>query len=144
MKIPNEKNQNLDEIIKEPHIVLQNAMPMTELIETRDAILANLSAKSVLFKWNLPFVEMHTFTVVTLMGGDAYSISFTGRGENYELNLPVAKKMINSFEFVSNSFNEEQVQFSEIPAWIKSNAKFWADGLISDSEFLSGIKYLIK
>ncbi len=78
------------------------------------------------------------------MGGDVYSISFTGRGENYELNLPVAKKMINSFEFVSNSFNEEQVQFSEIPAWIKSNAKFWAEGLISDSEFLSGIKYLIK
>ena len=36
LKIPNEKNQNLDEIIKEPHIVLQNVMPMTELIETRE------------------------------------------------------------------------------------------------------------
>ena len=32
----------------------------------------------------------------------------------------------------------------EIPTWIKSNANFWAQGLISDSDFLSGIEYLVK
>ena len=31
-----------------------------------------------------------------------------------------------------------------IPAWIKNNAKWWADGKISDSEYLEGIKYLIQ
>lgn len=31
-----------------------------------------------------------------------------------------------------------------IPSWIKTNAKWWADGTISDAEFITGIKYLIE
>ena len=33
--------------------------------------------------------------------------------------------------------------FQKIPNWIKNNAKWWSSGLISDSEFLAGIEYLI-
>lgn len=31
----------------------------------------------------------------------------------------------------------------KIPDWIKNNAGWWADGLIKDSDFVSGIQYLI-
>jgi len=31
-----------------------------------------------------------------------------------------------------------------VPAWVKSNAGWWADGTISESEFVSGIQHLIK
>ena len=31
-----------------------------------------------------------------------------------------------------------------IPAWIKNNAGWWADGAIDDSSFVQGIQYLIK
>ena len=31
-----------------------------------------------------------------------------------------------------------------IPYWVKSNAGWWADGAISDDEFVSGIQHLIK
>ena len=31
-----------------------------------------------------------------------------------------------------------------IPSWIKDNAKGWANGKTSDSDFISGIKYMIK
>jgi len=31
----------------------------------------------------------------------------------------------------------------DIPSWIKNNAGWWADGLIEDTEFVSGIQYLI-
>ncbi len=31
----------------------------------------------------------------------------------------------------------------EIPSWIKNNAKWWSDGTIGDSDFISGIKFLI-
>ena len=31
-----------------------------------------------------------------------------------------------------------------IPAWIKNNAEWWADGSIDDGAFLSGISYLIQ
>ncbi len=33
--------------------------------------------------------------------------------------------------------------FAEVPPWIKSNAGWWAEGQISDAEFLAGIAYLI-
>ena len=31
-----------------------------------------------------------------------------------------------------------------IPEWIKSNASWWADGLIDDDSFVQGIQYLVK
>ena len=31
-----------------------------------------------------------------------------------------------------------------IPNWIKNNAGWWADGIIDDSTFVSGIEYLVK
>jgi len=31
-----------------------------------------------------------------------------------------------------------------IPSWIKNNAKWWADGQIDDTSFVSGIQFLIK
>ena len=32
----------------------------------------------------------------------------------------------------------------EIPAWIKNNAGWWADGQINDDTFVQGIQFLIK
>jgi len=32
----------------------------------------------------------------------------------------------------------------EIPSWIKNNADWWAQGLISDDDFLKGIQYLVE
>ena len=31
-----------------------------------------------------------------------------------------------------------------LPSWIKNNAKWWADDMISDSDFVNSIQYLIK
>lgn len=33
---------------------------------------------------------------------------------------------------------------TSIPQWIKSNAKWWADGSIGDNDFVKGIQYLIQ
>jgi hypothetical protein len=35
-------------------------------------------------------------------------------------------------------------QTSQIPSWIKNNAKWWSEGTITDSDFVQGIQYLIK
>ena len=32
----------------------------------------------------------------------------------------------------------------EIPAWIKNNADWWSQGLISDDDFVKGIQYLVE
>jgi len=31
-----------------------------------------------------------------------------------------------------------------IPSWIKQSAGWWADGIVSDDEFVDGIKYLVE
>jgi hypothetical protein len=35
-------------------------------------------------------------------------------------------------------------QSQSIPAWVKNNAKWWADGTISDIQYLSGVQYLVS
>jgi len=40
--------------------------------------------------------------------------------------------------------NRISIDEISIPAWIKNNAGWWADGQIDDSAFLQGIQYLIK
>jgi len=33
--------------------------------------------------------------------------------------------------------------YAEVPAWVKNNAGWWADGTITESEFISGVEFLI-
>ena len=33
---------------------------------------------------------------------------------------------------------------AEVPDWIKNNAGWWADGIIDDSSFVSGIEWLVS
>jgi len=47
------------------------------------------------------------------------------------------------------TFNPEKVEentknSSIIPDWIRNNAKWWSEGTIGDSDFVSGIQYMIK
>lgn len=37
-----------------------------------------------------------------------------------------------------------QIKATEIPDWVRGNAQWWAQGAIGDSDFVSGIQYLIK
>jgi len=32
----------------------------------------------------------------------------------------------------------------QVPDWIKNNAKWWADGQISEDDFVNGIKWLVE
>jgi len=38
----------------------------------------------------------------------------------------------------------QQKTQEKVPGWIKNNAKWWAEGQIGDSDFVSGIQYMIK
>ncbi len=44
----------------------------------------------------------------------------------------------------SAEINVESLQTPAIPDWIRNNAKWWSEGAIADSDFISGIEYLIK
>jgi tetratricopeptide (TPR) repeat protein len=42
------------------------------------------------------------------------------------------------------SANASQEKSNEIPTWIKNNADWWGQGLISDGDFLKGIQFLVE
>ena len=52
--------------------------------------------------------------------------------------------VIASFLAVSISLAAPLSAYADIPPWIKSNAGWWAEGAISDDEFLAGISHLIS
>jgi len=52
---------------------------------------------------------------------------------------------IGSVKFtVKSGEADKQVIEQEIPSWIKNNAEWWGQGLISDDDFVKGIQYLIE
>jgi len=53
------------------------------------------------------------------------------------------------WKFKSMEMKEDLAKESEpvkerVPGWIKNNAKWWSDGQIGDSDFVSGIQFMIK
>ncbi len=42
------------------------------------------------------------------------------------------------------AFPIASAQDNSVPGWIKDTAKFWADGVITDGEFLNAIKHLVE
>jgi len=45
---------------------------------------------------------------------------------------------------VGLSFNAYAQESSSIPSWIKSTAKFWVNGDVSDSDFIKALQWLIN
>ncbi len=54
----------------------------------------------------------------------------------YLVNVTYKDKALGKVSFVLNEI--------EIPDWVRSNAEWWAQGLIEDQDFVSGIQYLIE
>ena len=46
-------------------------------------------------------------------------------------------------EILGTSVLTSEPTMVEIPSWVKNNAGWWADGQLSDTDFVAGIKYLI-
>ena len=50
--------------------------------------------------------------------------------------------LLLSIMFISASISKEQNE--EIPEWVKNNAGWWAEGIITDDDFINGIQFLIQ
>lgn len=65
--------------------------------------------------------------------GIAYMVS------NKIIDIPEVEKTNSDYDKAINDDLEQT-----IPSWIKSNAEWWSDGIISDDDFAKGIQFLIK
>jgi len=54
--------------------------------------------------------------------------------------LVIAILLFSMLGLVSNSF----AQSSDIPDWVKNNADWWSQGLISDRDFATGLAFMVK
>ena len=66
------------------------------------------------------------------------SCPFKGDKAGYEKSNAGYSEKHQSSKITSTSSDEKQ-----IPSWVKSNAKWWSSGQLNDSEFATGIKFLI-
>ena len=65
---------------------------------------------------------------------------------NNEIEIKVKDEItgrIHSSTFVLDVEVSETTE-TAIPAWIKNNAGWWAEGQIDDNSFVKGIEYLVK
>ena len=95
------------------------------------------------FKINAGFWAQNQIDDETFIVGIKYLI------EQKIMNIPNLQELqIESIpHFIDAEKDTETVGLSPdpiIPDWIKSNAKLWIDGKITDNDFLSGIEFLIK
>jgi len=58
--------------------------------------------------------------------------------------LADAPKVLNEPVPVLTSLSPTETELTEIPVWIKSNALWWNQKQIDDSDFMAGIEYLIE
>jgi len=54
----------------------------------------------------------------------------------YLVNVTYKDKALGTVSFVLNEI--------EIPSWIKNNARWWSEGTIGDSDFTTGIQFMIQ
>ncbi len=45
---------------------------------------------------------------------------------------------------IPNLPKSDSTSAQQVPDWIKNNAGWWSQGLISDEDFVNGIEFLIK
>ena len=56
-----------------------------------------------------------------------------------------SKSTVNTSSFlIVSGITSPMESSNEIPAWIKNNAGWWADGSIDDSSFVQGIQFLVQ
>jgi hypothetical protein len=51
---------------------------------------------------------------------------------------------IKGNQILVSTFNVKGADSSKVPEWIKNNADWWAQGLITDDDFVKGIQYLVE
>ena len=70
---------------------------------------------------------------------------------NSEFDIPFAFGQVSfssstsvTTSSLTTGTSDNSTNTQEIPGWIKNNAKWWADGLLDDDSFISGIQFLIN
>ena len=112
--------------LKETSDLQQSSQTQNEITESNLSDLAEIKSIPTWIKNNAGWWANNQIDDKTFVGGIQFLIK-----EGIIVHIPETTK--------SSTGTSE-----DIPIWIKNNAGWWADGMITDGEFLNGMKYLVK
>ena len=87
------------------------------------------------------FNEIDNHWIEIFEKGEAMQVTYDKETDHYDERKAQAAWDEKIISLLSTGVYVKEVS---IPAWIKNNAGWWADGQIPDSAFLQGIQFLIK
>jgi len=91
------------------------------------------------------FGQVHKFTIVKESAGIAhYAIVVLGTGQKNLVPSPELSGIVKIDIEISGQIIQSPTESLDIPKWIKNNADWWSNGQIGDSDFISGIQFLIN
>lgn len=111
----------------------------------------NKDIDSVIF-----LINSYDYGTLTITFPDQYQLSTFKEKNNIEIiidggvgDYSITASPPNTVIIPFEIGNEEieiyyDLEGKTIPDWIRNNAKWWADGMISDNDFTKGLEYLIK
>ncbi|MBM3896812.1 MAG: peptidase [Thaumarchaeota archaeon] len=89
--------------------------------------------------------QVHQFTTVKEKAGTAHYVIYIYGTNPEQIIPPVAERDFFTIDIpISGQSSQTTTTTLNIPKWIKTNAGFWANGQITDQDFVSGIQYLIN
>ena len=108
-----------------------------QLLENVQTTIGGHPAQTIVFTSTMQGIESKVIVYFTIVDGIGYMIFFDVEPINYQKYLPIFKQMVESVKI-------ESMSVSEIPDWIRNNAKWWVEGTIDDQAFVGGIQFLVK
>ena len=123
-----------------------------DMLDSKEIKIGGKEAYQLRYYWDqnvasgeaIPIVELITEIPIE---NEVWQIRAEIIASVYSDYIGEVESSINSFTLTTNEVVSPQTETTvttQIPIWIKNNAKWWVDGMISDSDFVQGIQYLIK
>jgi len=111
--------------------------------------------KSGAYHVNATYSGSHASTFFTLVDSDKIAIPFQYKilarlwsegNQSTDANFANVIRDLIQYEIIKipESMNQSTNSKVHIPSWVKNDARWWSDGLISDNDFGIAIQYLVK
>ena len=121
-------------------LIAENECPAKREVHNQDYLLSsNLDTEASFTFYQLSQDRPEQCTIYLTLS-DFYGKVLEQTTINYKIQTSESKttQTLENYPFAL-TINQESV-----PSWIRDNAKWWADGIIGDNDFTSGIEFMIK
>jgi len=111
-----------------------------------DHVKITLVEQTTLSPHDTPIELKGELVVLIYDNGQSYSLQIATLPDEFDDFKEIFRQTIDSFIVGGNVYSNPYLEEPEssIPKWVRNNADWWAKGAIGDSDFVSGIQYLIK